>query len=44
MLAWTTGGTAGAKGIGTLMEAFPLDTVTGDFLHPDIRLTARDVT
>jgi hypothetical protein len=35
MVRWTT--STGLEGIGTSMEAFPLDTVTGDFLHPDIR-------
>ena len=38
MLEWKTAD--GAKGIGTLMEAYPLDTVTGGFVHDDIRLTA----
>jgi hypothetical protein len=38
MVRWTTSG--GLEGVGTCMEAFPLDTVTGDFLHEDIRLTS----
>ncbi len=39
MLAWQTATRKG--GVGTLMESFPLDTVTGDFLHPDIRNSIR---
>jgi hypothetical protein len=38
MVRWTT--STGLEGVGTSMEAFPLDTVTGDFLHPDIRLSS----
>ncbi|WP_216892817.1 DUF7065 domain-containing protein [Nocardia alni] len=38
MVRWTT--SAGQQGVGTSMEAFPLDTVTGDFLHEDIRLSS----
>lgn len=38
MVRWTT--SSGRKGIGTSMEAFPLDTVTGDYLHEDIRLSS----
>lgn len=38
MVEWTT--TTGAVGLGTSMEAYPLDTVTGGFLHPDIRLNS----
>jgi hypothetical protein len=38
MVHWTT--STGLDGIGTSMEAFPLDTVAGDHLHSDIRLTA----
>ncbi|MDV2477081.1 hypothetical protein F8M49_20285 [Rhodococcus zopfii] len=30
----------GIEGVGTSMEAFPLDTVTGDYLHEDIRLSS----
>lgn len=40
MLDWTT--STGLEGVGTLMEAYPLDRVTGDFLHEDIRLTGTD--
>jgi hypothetical protein len=40
MLAWTT--SEGLDGVGTLMEAYPLDTTTGGFLHDDIRLTSTD--
>lgn len=36
MLSWETPSRRG--GIGTLMEAMPLDTVTGGFLHTDLRL------
>jgi hypothetical protein len=39
MLSWRTAERTG--GVGTLMEAYPLDTVTGDFLHPDIRASSR---
>lgn len=35
MMEWRT--KSGAKGIGTIMEAFPLDTVAGGFLHDDIK-------
>lgn len=35
MLAWTRDD--GRTGVGTLMEAYPLDSATGDRLHPDIR-------
>ena len=38
MLAWTT--SSGREGVGTLMEAYPLDTVSGGFLHDDILSTA----
>jgi hypothetical protein len=38
MVRWTT--VDGLTGLGTSMEAYPLDTVTGDYLHADIRLTA----
>lgn len=38
MIRWTT--STGLKGVGTSMEAYPLDTVTGDFLHKDIRLSS----
>lgn len=34
MLKWVAHD--GREGVGTLMEAFPLDTVTGGFLHSDI--------
>lgn len=34
MLRWKTEGRK--EGVGTLMEAYPLDTVTGGFLHDDI--------
>lgn len=37
MVQWTN--ESGLEGIGTSMEAYPLDTVTGDYLHRDIRLT-----
>ena len=40
MVRWTTDD--GIDGIGTSMEAYPLDTVTGDYLHEDIRSTAGD--
>ncbi len=40
MLAWTRAD--GTRGIGTLMEAYPLDTTTGGFVHDDIRLSAND--
>ena len=35
MVSWSTEGRSG--GVGTLMEAYPLDTVTGGYLHSDIR-------
>lgn len=38
MLRWET--TDGRSGIGTSMEAYPLDTVTGGFVHDDIRTTS----
>jgi hypothetical protein len=38
MVQWDTA--EGLKGIGTSMHAFPLDTVTGDYLHEDIRLSS----
>ena len=38
MLRWTTAD--GRVGIGTSMEAFPLDTTTGGFVHDDIRTTS----
>lgn len=38
MLRWET--TDGREGIGTSMEAFPLDTTTGGFVHDDIRTTS----
>lgn len=37
MIAWDAGGRTG--GIGTLMEAYPLDTVTGGYLNDDIAKT-----
>jgi hypothetical protein len=40
MVKWTTD--TGLEGIGTSMEAYPLDTVTGDYLHEDIRLSSRN--
>lgn len=39
MLEWTT--STGVVGIGTSMEAFPLDTVTGGFLHSDVASSSR---
>jgi hypothetical protein len=38
MLRWETAD--GRSGIGTSMEAYPLDTVTGGFVHDDIRTTS----
>ncbi|MGB3698746.1 MAG: hypothetical protein WBA05_15070 [Gordonia sp. (in: high G+C Gram-positive bacteria)] len=38
MVRWTTAD--GLNGVGTSMEAFPLDTVTGEHLHEDLRLTS----
>ena len=38
MVSWETATKVG--GIGTLMEAYPLDTVTGGFLHDDITKSA----
>lgn len=35
MVGWETD--SGQKGVGTSMHAFTLDTVTGDYLHEDIR-------
>jgi hypothetical protein len=40
MLDWTSEG--GRKGVGTLMEAYPLDKTTGGYLHDDIRSGFRD--
>lgn len=37
MVRWQTEGKTG--GVGTLMEAYPLDTVTGGFVHDDIATT-----
>jgi hypothetical protein len=34
MIAWCTADRT--DGMGTLMEAYPLDTVTGGYIHPDI--------
>lgn len=42
MVRWTT--PTGLEGVGTSMEAYPLDTVTGDFLHADIRLSSPHAT
>lgn len=41
MVRWTT--STGLTGVGTSMEAFPLDTVTGDFQHEDIRLSSPQI-
>lgn len=41
MLAWTR--SSGQEGIGTLMEAYPLDTVAGGLLHDDILSTGTEV-
>lgn len=38
MIGWKD--TDGRSGVGTSMEAFPLDTTTGGFVHDDIRLSA----
>ena len=38
MIDWTT--STGAVGLGTSMDAYPLDTVSGGFLHPDIRMSS----
>ncbi len=37
MLGWRT--VDGRQGVGTLMEAYPLDTVTGGYLHDDIQVS-----
>lgn len=40
MLAWQRSDGTRTDGVGTLMEAYPLDAVTGGYLHPDIATTA----
>ena len=39
MLGWRTPTRTG--GVGTLMETYPLDKVTGDYMHDDIRKSIR---